>query len=293
MYIRSFAPLKIIMFMGTLIIGSILFFFIGATLSLLGGGGSILTVPVLVYIFGIDPYLATSYSMFLVGTSNWVAAIDSMRKRLVLFKQGFYFAIPGLIVTFAVRRFLLPYLPEYLVQTSELAITKSNGIMLFFAFIMLLAALKSLWGKNAPGDTLPTIYNYKLLGIQGAGVGLVTGLVGAGGGFLIIPALVFSNKVPMKNAVATSLMIIGITTTLGFLGDFNPSIQIDWGFLLRNTVIALIGVLVANHYKDRFSNKFLRLAFGYLILILSIFIFYTEGSKVEISLLSMVTESLP
>ncbi len=278
--------------MATLIIGSLLFFLIGVTLSLLGGGGSILTVPVLVYVFGVDPYLATSYSMFLVGTSNWLAAVDSMRKKLVLYRQGFYFAIPGLVVTFAVRRFLLPYLPQYLIQTSELSITKSNGIMLFFAFIMLLAALKSLWGKNAPGDTLPTSYNYKLLVIQGAGVGLVTGLVGAGGGFLIIPALVFSNKVPMKNAVATSLMIIGITTTLGFLGDFNPSIQIDWGFLLRNTSIALVGVLAANHYKDRLSNKFLRLAFGYLILILSIFIFYTEGGKVEAHFLTDLVTGL-
>lgn len=282
----NFATQKFITLVETLIIGSILFFLIGATLSLLGGGGSILTVPVLVYIFNIEPHLATSYSMFLVGTSNWVAAIDSMRKKIVLYKQGLYFAIPGLVVTFMVRRFVLPYLPEYMVHSTQLVITKGNAIMLFFAFIMLLAALKSLKGKNAPGDVLPVDFNYKVLMIQGLGVGLVTGLVGAGGGFLIIPALVFTSKIPMKYAVATSLMIIGITTTLGFLGDFNPSIHINWGFLIQNTLISLVGVLVANHYKDRFSNKFLRLAFGYLILVLSIFIFYTEGSKIETAFLS-------
>lgn len=270
--------------MATLIIGSILFFLIGATLSLLGGGGSILTVPVLVYVFGVPPYLATSYSMFLVGTSNWVAAIDSMRKKLVLYKQGFYFAIPGLMATYAIRKFVLPVIPVDLIDTAHLLITKDNAIMLFFAFIMFLAAIKSLKGKNAPGDTLPDSYNYKVIMLQGLGVGMVTGLVGAGGGFLIIPALVFTNKVPMKNAVATSLMIIGITTTLGFLGDFNPAIQINWGFLLRNTAIAVMGVLVANRYKDRFSNKFLRLAFGYLILILSIFIFYTQGGNIKTDL---------
>lgn len=272
--------------METLIIGSILFFFIGVTLSLLGGGGSILTVPVLVYIFNVEPHLATSYSMFLVGISNWAAAIDSMRKKIVLYKQGLYFAIPGLVVTFLVRRFVLPYLPEYIVHSTQLIITKGNAIMLFFAFIMLLAALKSLKGKNAPGDVLPADFNYKVIMMQGLGVGLVTGLVGAGGGFLIIPALVFTSKVPMKYAVGTSLMIIGITTTLGFLGDFNPSIHINWRFLIQNTLISLVGVLVANHYKDRFSNKFLRLAFGYLILVLSIFIFYTEGGKIETAFLS-------
>ncbi|HEY9342962.1 MAG TPA: sulfite exporter TauE/SafE family protein [Hanamia sp.] len=268
----------------TAIIGTILFILVGATLSLLGGGGSILTVPVLVYVFGIEPHLATSYSMFLVGTGNWVAAIDSMKKKIVLYKQGLYFAIPGLIVTFMVRRFVLPYLPDYLVRTPHLAITRGNGIMLLFAVLMLVAAIKSLRGRNAPGDILPNHYNYKIIALQGLGVGLVTGLVGAGGGFLIIPALVFTSKVPMKNAVATSLMIIGITTTLGFLGDFNPSIHINWGFLLYYTAIALIGVLIANHYKDRFSNKFLRLAFGYLILVLSLFIFYTEGSKINFNL---------
>ncbi len=224
--------------------------------------------------------------MFLVGISNWVAAIDSMRKKIVLYKQGLYFAIPGLVVTFLVRRFVLPYLPEYIVHSTQLIITKGNAIMLFFAFIMLLAALKSLKGKNAPGDVLPVDFNYKVIMMQGLGVGLVTGLVGAGGGFLIIPALVFTSKVPMKYAVGTSLMIIGITTTLGFLGDFNPSIHINWRFLIQNTLISLVGVLVANHYKDRFSNKFLRLAFGYLILVLSIFIFYTEGGKIETAFLS-------
>lgn len=264
----------------TTIVGTILFFFVGATLSLLGGGGSILTVPLLVYVFGVEPHLATSYSMFLVGTGNWVAAFDSMKKKIVLYKQGFYFAIPGLIVTFMVRRFVLPFLPPSLIDTPHLIITLGNGIMVLFAILMLIAAVKSLKGKNAPGDSLPDHYNYKVISVQGAGVGLVTGLVGAGGGFLIIPALVFTSKVPMKNAVATSLMIIGITTTLGFLGDFNPSIHINWSFLLRYTVVAIVGVLVANRYKNRFSNKFLRLAFGYLILVLSIFIFYTEGSKI-------------
>lgn len=229
--------------------------------------------------------------MFLVGTGNWVAALDSMKKKIVLYKQGFYFAIPGLIITFMVRRFVLPYLPEFLIQSSDLVVTLGNGIMVLFAILMLIAAVKSLKGKNAPGDELPNHYNYKIIIMQGAGVGLVTGLVGAGGGFLIIPALVFTSKVPMKNAVATSLMIIGITTTLGFLGDFNPSIHINWGFLLRYTAIALVGVVVANHYKDRFSNKFLRLAFGYLILILSLFIFYTEGSKIIANMESEVSST--
>lgn len=264
------------------LIGTILFFLIGVVISLLGGGGSILTVPVLVYIFGISPHKATSYSLFLVGMSNWIAAIDSIRKKLVLYKQALYFAVPGLIVTFSVRRFVLPYLPEILWHTSIFTLTKGTGIMLIFALIMFWAAVKSLRGKNAPGNDLPKSYNFKIIALQGAGVGLVTGFVGAGGGFLIIPALVFTSKIPMKNAVATSLLIISITTTLGFLGDFNPSITIDWSFLLYYTGMAILGVLVANQIKSKFSNTFLRLTFGYLILIISLFIFYTEQEKLDI-----------
>lgn len=261
--------------------GILLFFIIGAVISLLGGGGSILTVPILVYLFAIDPHTATSYSMFLVGCSNWVATLDSMKKKIVLYKQALYFAIPGLIVTFSVRRFVLPYLPQDLWTTPYFVLDKGTGIMIFFATIMLWAAIKSLKGRNAPGNEMPDSYNYPIIILQGIGVGMVTGFVGAGGGFLIIPALVFTSKIPMKNAVATSLLIIAITTTLGFLGDFNPTVTIHWNFLLFYTAISILGVLVANKYKDRFSNKFLRLAFGYLILILSIFIFVTQIDGLE------------
>lgn len=265
-----------------IIAGVVLFIFIGIVISLLGGGGSILTVPVFVYIFDVDPLTATSYSMFLVGVSNWVAAIDSMRKQLVLFKQAVYFAIPALLVTYPIRRFVLPNVPEVLLTTPHFVLSRGTSIMILFAVIMLIASIKSIRGKNAPGDGLPSTYNFKVIAVQGLLVGLVTGFVGAGGGFLIIPALVFTNRIPMKNAVATSLLIIAVTTSFGFLGDFNPAIHIKWEFLLSYTAVSVLGVFAANQFKDKLSNTFLRKSFGYLILVLSFFIFITQERNLNL-----------
>jgi len=262
-----------------IVIGAILFFIIGLVLSLIGSGGAILTIPVLVYIFDIDPYLATSYSMFIMGASNWIATIDNIKKSLILYRPGLFFSVPGLIITYFTRRFVLPYIPDILFKNELFFFTKSNAIMLVFTILMFIAAIKSLRGKDATNNVLPINFNYKLLATYGAAVGLVTGFVGAGGGFLIIPAFVFIFKTPMIHAIATSIFIIAINTSLGFIGDLNPTISINWPFLVFLMGSSISGVILANKLKHRLSNEFLRNFFGLVIFFLAIFVSINELYK--------------
>lgn len=267
--------------MGTFIIGAILFFLIGVVLSLIGSGGAILTIPVLVYVFDVNPYWATSYSMFIMGISNWTATIDNVKKQHVFYKIGLYFAIPGLLVTYFIRRFVLPNIPNTLFEIDTVSVSKDSAIMLLFSVLIFIAAIKTLNNKNGETDK-PGAHNYIKSIFQGAAIGLVTGFVGAGGGFLIVPALIFTSKIQMRNAVATSLFIISITTTLGFLGDFNPAIELDWNLLIFATISSVVGVLIANTLKDKFTNKGLKLFFGYFILALGILVFFIEFHKLNL-----------
>lgn len=264
------------------ILGVFLFFLIGMTLSLLGSGGEILTIPVLVYVFGINPYWATSYSLFIMGIANWAATIDNIKKKHIFYKIGLYFAIPGLIVTFLIRRFILPIIPDIVFESEMISISKGSAIMLVFSLLIFFTAVKTLKGKAVNENSSIDFSPVKSM-LQGGGIGLVTGFAGAGGGFLIVPALFFGSKLPMRKAIATSLFIISITTSLGFLGDFNPSVHMDWPFLIYCTIASLAGVLIANTVKDKFTNKGLKLFFGYLILGLGIFVLFTEINKLGIA----------
>lgn len=264
-----------------MILGAFLFFIIGAVLSLLGSGGALLTIPVLVYIFDVNPYWATSYSMFIMGISNWLATLYNVKRELIHYKVGLYFAIPGVMVTFFIRRFILPIIPDVIFQSEVLSVSKGSLIMLVFSFLIFYTAVQTLKRKVVAKES-DLSFSPWINVLQGAGVGIVTGLMGAGGGFLIVPVLFFMVRIPMKEAIATSLFIISITTSLGFLGDFNPSIRMDWPFLIFCVIFSALGVLIAGFIKDRFSNKILRLIFGYFILGLSILIFLIEMHKLRI-----------
>ena len=183
---------------------------IGISLGLIGGGGSILTVPVLVYILGVNPILATAYSLFVVGSTSLVGAATYMKKGLVNYKTALVFAVPSFIAVFLTRKFLVPALPDPLFTVGEAIITKNIGIMVFFALIMLAASYSMITAKkcvNCDEDD-PVVFNFPMIALEGSVVGVITGIVGAGGGFLIIPALVLLAKLPMKMAVGTSLLII-------------------------------------------------------------------------------------
>ena len=249
---------------------------IGITLGLIGGGGSILTVPVLVYILGINPVLATAYSLFIVGISALVGALKNAKMGNIDYKTGFVFAIPSFIAVFFTRRNLVPAIPAEIFSYSNWVLTKDMAVMLFFAFVMLLAAFSMIKGRSNKTGVKSKEFNYPLIIIEGLFVGTVTGLVGAGGGFLIIPALVLLAGLPMKKAVGTSLMIIAIKSIIGFTGDLSTSLEIDWSFLFIFSSLAVAGIIIGSYLSKVIEGAKLKTAFGYFVFIMAFTVILKE-----------------
>jgi uncharacterized membrane protein YfcA len=324
---------------------------IGLTLGLLGGGGSILTIPVLVYVFHFPPLEATAYSLFIVGVSSFAGFLSYWRKGLLSWQTALVFSLPAFVAVFLTRRFLLPGLPETLIswgryditadlvfasvlaagilvtgllilrygipgqtgrvfllmtpagagifvvrqyvlpalpehwiELSGLTITRDGLILGVFALVM--AGAGWAMANRAPTEVvtcspgmeedsaLPSTKSMGWLLGQGAIVGLLTGFVGAGGGFLILPALALGAGLPMKTAVGTSLLIITVNSLIGFLGDWSlhatQARSFDWRFLLEFTGFALIGIFAGTRLVDRAPADALRRVFGWLVLALAV-----------------------
>ncbi|MGB3851870.1 MAG: sulfite exporter TauE/SafE family protein [Tunicatimonas sp.] len=260
----------------TVLIGYIAAIIIGFTLGLIGGGGSILTVPALVYLVGIDPVLSTAYSLFIVGAAALVGSFNYMRRGLVSYKTALVFAIPSLAAVFLTRRWIVPAIPDPLLQWGDFALAKDTAVMVFFAIIMMLASFSMIRsGKPQPENSDRIHYNYPLILLEGGIVGILTGLVGAGGGFLIIPALVLLAKLPMKLAIGTSLLIIAAKSLIGFTGDIGVQ-PINWSFLLIFAAIAVAGI-IAGTYVSRFvPAQKLKSGFGWFVLVMAGYILINE-----------------
>lgn len=263
-----------------LILGYIGALFIGAILGLIGGGGSILTVPVLVYLLYMNPIIATAYSLFIVGVSSLFGAIKNIQKGLVDFRTAIVFSIPAFIAVYSTRKFIVPRIPEKLFFVGDYEVTRDLGIMVFFAMIMLLASISMIFIKREDVNEEETIvkYNYPMITIEGLVVGIITGLIGAGGGFLIIPALVLLAKLPMKKAVATSLLIIAIKSLIGFIGDVE-NLEIDWNFLLTFTSISVVGMFIGIYLNKFIDGKKLKKGFGWFVFIMGIYIIIKEFTR--------------
>lgn len=249
---------------------------IGVTLGLIGGGGSILTVPVLVYIIGIEPILATAYSLFVVGISALAGTFKNIKRGNIDVKTGLVFAVPSFIAVFYTRKIIVPAIPEKIVDLGSFTLNKEMGIMLFFAFIMLLAAISMIRGRKNSLGIENKKFNYLTITVEGLFVGIITGLVGAGGGFLIIPALVLLAGLPMKKAVGTSLMIITIKSLIGFTGDLSTSLTIDWMFLSAFSALSVIGMCFGLYFSKFIEGESLKKAFGYFVLIMALIVFTKE-----------------
>lgn len=262
------------------ILGYILAVVIGILLGLIGGGGSILTVPVLVYVLGINPVLATAYSLFIVGVSSILGAINFFRKGLVSIKTAIIFSIPAFIAVYLTRLYLVPAIPDTILEFNNFVLSKDTGIMLFFAFLMILAAIsmfrKSRKEIDLTEDLSNIKYNYPLIGIEGVVVGVLTGIVGAGGGFLIIPALVLLARLPMKLAVGTSLSIISAKSLIGFVGDLQAGQLIEWKFLLLFTMFSIIGVLIGGYLSNFIAGASLKKGFAWFVLLMAVGIIIKE-----------------
>lgn len=260
------------------ILGFILAAIVGISLGLIGSGGSILTVPILVYVLGTDPVLATAYSLFIVGITSLVGGAQSAIQKRVDFKTVLIFGIPSVATVYATRMWLVPMIPQELFSIGSLEITKPIALMLLFALVMILASVSMIRpGKNIDaGEDVPLTYNYPLILLEGAGVGLLTGLVGAGGGFLIIPALVILARMPMKLAVGTSLFIIAGKSLIGFIGDLQGSQIIDWKVLGSFSAFAIVGIFIGILLSKKIPGDRLKKAFGWFVLIMGIYIIIKE-----------------
>jgi hypothetical protein len=246
---------------------------VGVSMGLIGGGGSILTIPILVYLFSISPTLAISYSLFIVGFTSLVGAFNNYRRGLVNFKTVFLFGSSSVATVFTVRKFIIPFLPEVFFKIASFNITHSLFVMVVFAVLMLAASTSMIRNKQAQATNAKK--KPLILVIYGVLIGLVTGFLGAGGGFLLIPALVILMRLPMKEAIGTSLLIIALNSLIGFTGDIGHH-AIDWKFLLIVTGIAIAGIFIGGHFSQQVNSEKLKKGFGWFVLIMGIYIIVKE-----------------
>lgn len=250
---------------------------IGISLGLIGGGGSILTVPVLVYLFRVQPVVATAYSLFIVGSTSLVGSFPKYKGGEINLKTAIIFGIPSIVAVYATRAFIVPAIPDNIFSVGSLMITKSLLMMILFAVLMVFASVSMIRGKKKPAaeGNSEQHFNYPLILLEGAVVGTFTGLVGAGGGFLIIPALVLLSKLPMKQAVGTSLLIIAAKSLIGFTGDLGK-IEMSWTLLLSITGLAIAGIFIGNRLSKKVSAEGLKKGFGWFVLAMGIYIIVKE-----------------
>lgn len=249
--------------------------FIGVSLGLTGGGGSILTVPVLVYAAKIDPVVATAYSLFVVGLTSLGGAVNYYKKKLIDVKMAVIFAIPAFITVWLMRKYVIHAMPEVLAQIGGFTLSKNLFLMLFFALIMLLSGCKMVCGEEKKSTESKKV-DYSLVLLNGVIVGVLSGLVGAGGGFLIVPALVFFMNLPMHKAVGTSLLIIAINSLIGFTGDVLNLSNINWTFLLVFSAIASVGLFLGVYLSQYINNVKLKRLFGYFVFVMALVIIVKE-----------------
>ena len=261
--------------------GFVLAALVGMSLGLIGGGGSVLMVPVLVYIMGLNPLLATSYSLFIVGCTSMVGAFYNYRKGLVHINTTLLFGAASVSAVFITRKWILPAIPKNILTIGHFNLTLSTLTMVLFAVLMLAASFAMIKGikKETPAHTSGPAHSLKInvpkLLLYGIGIGWVTGFLGAGGGFLLIPILVLILGLPMQQAVGTSLFIIGLNSLIGFTGDLGH-FAIDWLFLLKITAIAIVGIFIGGKLSKRIKGEKLRKGFGWFVLTMGNFILIKE-----------------
>ena len=261
------------------IVGYIAAVFIGIVLGMMGGGGSILTVPVLVYLLHLDAITATTYSLFIVGVTSLTGGTRAYIKKQVDFKAVSEFGIPSIFSIFITRHFILPAIPEKLFSIGNIDLTRDTMLMVVFAFLMFTAAAFMIFNGDDENIEKPVSQerNSKILplALWGLVIGLITGILGAGGGFLIIPALVLFVKLPMRTAIGTSLVIIAINSIFGFLFSLNQT-QLDWKILLLFTGLAIMGIYLGSLSAEKISSKILKKIFGWFVLLMAIYILIKE-----------------
>lgn len=244
----------------------------GLVLGVIGGGGSILTVPILVYLLGVDAVIATGYSLFIVGTTALFGGASHMRQGNVHWPSVIWFGAPSIVAVFATRKWIMPALPDIWFSVDGVIVTKGIGLLLVFALLMVAASVSMIRKPAAARAPVTRTRAATLLlaATEGVAVGVLTGLVGAGGGFLIIPALVLFGGLGMKQAIGTSLIIIAAKSLIGFSGDLLGGSYMNWPMLLGFSGVAIMGILAGSSLSKRMSNERLKPAFGWFVLVMGI-----------------------
>jgi hypothetical protein len=256
---------------------------IGVSLGLIGAGGSILTVPVLVYLAHVEPVLATAYSLFVVGSTALVGGIQNSFKKLVDFKTVIIFGVPSILAVYATRAFAMPWIPAEISIGNWFSVSKGIGLLIIFAILMIATSVSMIRGNGKARsaeleniESEPQKHHYGLVLLEGIGVGTLTGLVGAGGGFLIIPALVLLAGLEIKLAVGTSLFIIAIKSLIGFIGDIQTGMPINWTFLSIFTGFSVTGIFIGTWLNKFIDGHRLRKGFGWFVLLMGIYMIVKE-----------------
>lgn len=257
------------------IIGYIFAVFIGFLMGLIGGGGSILGVPVFVYLFGFDAVTATVLSLFVVGITSLFGTLGFIREKSINYRTALLFGLPSVLGVLFSRRLVVPHLPHYIINRWGIVLTKDSFLLILFSVLMLISAYKMIRKPKLKKIREAEETNYTLLVSQGLLVGIITGMVGAGGGFLIVPALVMLVRMPMKEAVATSLFIICINSLIGFASSLDK-VEVDWFFILKFSFFSIIGVFVGLFVGRKIDGSKLKPLFGWIILAMGIFIILKE-----------------
>ncbi len=295
------------------IIGFIAAFLIGITLGIFGGGGSILTLPVLVYLLQIDSIIGIAYSMLIVGITTLVGAVNSYYKKTLNLKAAYSFGVPSIIAVFLTRKFITPLIENNSWLVFGYSLAGKHLLMILFALLMIIVSLFMIFKKNKEAELLGDNKKRFYVGIvlKATLVGFISGLIGAGGGFVIVPAMIAFYKLDTKRAIGTSMIIISGNSLVGFCGifinyvlnytaksaihvtpflgnylKFNNALslegtlqyyrQMDWHFLSIFTLICTIGVIFGAQIAQNINSQNLKKAFGYFVLAMGIFVFVYE-----------------
>lgn len=257
------------------IMGYIAALIIGISLGLIGGGGSILTLPVLVYLFGVSPLVATSYSLFIVGSTSLVGSFNSIRHGWIDVKTASLFGLSSIVTVFITRKIIVPIIPPQF-SVAGFNISFSILTLILFAALMIVASVSMLKKSDQTSASLKSTSSFVTLSTYGVATGLITGFLGAGGGFLLIPALVLVLRLPMKTAIGTSLLIIALNSLVGFVADAGHY-ETNWDLLIAVSSIAIAGVFIGELLSRKIDGERLKKAFGWFVLVMGIFIIIREA----------------
>lgn len=260
------------------ILGYLASILIGISLGLTGSGGAVLTLPVLVYIFRVPPVSAVTYSLFVVGASSLTGVIPKYKQGLLDIRTALIFGAPSIAAVIVSRKFVLPAIPETLFTHKGLTITRNILLMFLFGSLMIFAAA-SLLRKNRLQRQPRSSSPLPAMLIQGVITGTVTGLLGAGGGFLIIPALVLLRRLAVHQAAGTSLLIIAANSLIGFAAAL-PGQAVDWTFLGIISIPAIAGIFIGNYLGGKIDGAKLKTGFGVFILCIGTYVIIREVTLV-------------